>query len=550
MANISAVCDTCNPEIDAEFNPASGARTVEVIAGDLFVSDRCFVRDEIRFLNTGRLIFVPRRKQEYHDEYFVFCRKLVVVGGHAPGQLFPCGPDTPGTSYQANNVIIWQDRLQAAASGAPPSPSSAADGTSHNRNSWSSSSNPNGNNGAHGGAGADGAKGNQGSTSRNAPNLTLVALEVEVGVGDHLTIDFDGQVGGDGSSGQNGGDGGHGMGGRIGKSDTTWPGTGCDRQPGHGGNGGNGGAGGEGGDGGDGGNGGDIQIWSTKENITTGAFAGGKITYVNDGGTGGDGGIGGRGGFRGLGGRAGFPTSECNDASDGPDGAEGEPQTLEGRAFIKGAVGAHGSPASLKMDELTEGTCADLLPMKIEVDPSGLQPPSYCRGFSAPATGDGTITGNHLAQVDGVSLSLSGVTATVKLTSTDSQLDLFFNIAGNSATGQGDLVFSRVFGPDETLSNAIEVNRFEVTSIAPNSGARGADVNVTITGQCFDPSALLQNVVVSGIGVTVVNVLVVNETTVQCVFQIGNLAPLSARDVTVQTGIMQHTLVNGFTVTS
>ena len=100
---------------------------------------------------------------------------------------------------------------------------------------------------------------------------------MEIGAFDHLTIDFDGQNGGEGSLGQKGGDGGNGMGGRQGESDTDWPGTGCDRQPGSGGAGGKGGDGGQGGDGGKGGNAGKIAIVSTHENITSGAFVSGNI---------------------------------------------------------------------------------------------------------------------------------------------------------------------------------------------------------------------------------------------------------------------------------
>jgi hypothetical protein len=75
-------------------------------------------------------------------------------------------------------------------------------------------------------------------------------------------------------------------------------------------------------------------------------------------------------------------------------------------------------------------------------------------------------------------------------------------------------------------------------------------VNVQITGHCFDPSALSKDVIVSGLGVNVFNVLVLDAQTIQCVFSIGNLAALAARDVTVKTGLKQHTLTNAFTVTA
>ena len=67
----------------------------------------------------------------------------------------------------------------------------------------------------------------------------------------------------------------------------------------------------------------------------------------------------------------------------------------------------------------------------------------------------------------------------------------------------GNLILKPSFGTQKTLNNAIEVRRFEVLTISPNTGARGADVNVQITGHCFDPSSLNPDVNVSGLGVTV-----------------------------------------------
>jgi hypothetical protein len=93
------------------------------------------------------------------------------------------------------------------------------------------------------------------------------------------------------------------------------------------------------------------------------------------------------------------------------------------------------------------------------------------------------------------------------------------------------------------------VQSFQVLSVVPNSGARNAQVAVTISGNCFDATAALQQVNVSSTGVNALNVLVVDEHTVTCVFDIGALAPQTQRNVTVTTGTRSHTLINGFTVT-
>src|SRR4030095_5359823 len=115
------------------------------------------------------------------------------------------------------------------------------------------------------------------------------------------------------------------------------------------------------------------------------------------------------------------------------------------------------------------------------------------------------------------------------------------NIAGNSGLGTGNLILNRDFGPDQNVPNAITIHRFEVTGVVPNTGARNNQVAVTISGECFDAGAAIQQVSVSGLGVTVLNVLVVDEHTVTCIFDIAALAVANARDVTVKTGLKQHT---------
>jgi hypothetical protein len=148
-------------------------------------------------------------------------------------------------------------------------------------------------------------------------------------------------------------------------------------------------------------------------------------------------------------------------------------------------------------------------------------------------------------------VSLTGITAIKKATSTDTQLDLRFDISGSSATGTGHLTLERYFGANATMNNAITVQHFDVTGIAPASGAKNTSVNVTITGQCFDPGALAQHVIVSGLGITVYNVVIIDSTTITCTFDIGGpLAALGARDVTVVVGLSSRTLLNSFTVTA
>ena len=87
-----------------------------------------------------------------------------------------------------------------------------------------------------------------------------------------------------------------------------------------------------------------------------------------------------------------------------------------------------------------------------------------------------------------------------------------------------------------------------VLSVTPNTGARSDQVAVTIAGTCFDLGAAIQTISVSGIGVSVLNPIFLDAQTAQCVFDIGAVAPLTARSVTVHTGLLTHTLLNAFTV--
>src|SRR5262245_35120899 len=139
MANIDQICQICDPKVTAVFNPANGSRDKVTITGPLFTTERCFVADEIRFVDPGQLIFRPHVDgdvKRYEEEYVVICRKLIIVGGNAPITLNPCKADDPGQTYQNNNAITWEDRLKPAPDVPNPSPIHAPNGASHDQNNW------------------------------------------------------------------------------------------------------------------------------------------------------------------------------------------------------------------------------------------------------------------------------------------------------------------------------------------------------------------------------------------------------------------------------
>jgi hypothetical protein len=93
---------------------------------------------------------------------------------------------------------------------------------------------------------------------------------------------------------------------------------------------------------------------------------------------------------------------------------------------------------------------------------------------------------------------------------------------------------------------ASNVNAPILSSVSPNSGARGATVNVTLTGQYLTGASA---VTVSS-DVTVSNIVVVNDTTVTATFAVGrpSNANLGLRSVSITTPGGTVTLNNSFRI--
>jgi IPT/TIG domain len=531
MSDLSDVCALCKPQISAEFSV--GPRTTKTISGDVLVSGSCFVADEIIFTGKGKLIFTPNIQQ---PNCAVVCRKLTVTGGNPPVTVNPCNPGDPGTRYNTN-VITWEGRLTSAPAGPPVVPPNAAVGSSPGANGAQGSI------GNTGGSGSSpGQKGREGQKG----TLTVIAIEVEFATGANLVIDYAGQDGGDGGDGQNGGPGAKGSTGSDG-SDASWPSSGCDTATGNGGDGGDGGNGGIGGTGGNGGNAGQIIVITTAEN-KAGVFSNpALVTFVTQS-IGGKGGKGGHGGTAGPGGNSGKPTSDCGLGSKGDPG-----NSLISIVANPGAGGSAGASSSPNFDLIDGSACSNTIPRQL-VLATAVPLATFIRCSSGSSNGTVSVTGQFLDQITSVTCSLSGVTATIKNSSTDTQLDLAIAIAANSATGTGDLIFhySSPF-PAQTLTGAVIVEITQATGISPNTGAKGDTITtVTITGTGFDPTAPNHNVSVSGLGVNVVNVALVDDSSMTCTFEITATAQAGARDVTVTAGpalgACQFTLVGAFTV--
>jgi hypothetical protein len=539
MSDLSDVCcNLCKTDMATQFTGGSATRTQAVISGNVFVPGPCYVADTITFVSPSALIFDPNLDQSSdRPEFAVICRRLIVKGGKAPVDTTPCNPGDPGSRYGNTNVITWKGRLASAPAGAPmgpPAPQPANSGMD-------------GMNGQNGNAGSNGSP-PAGAQRAAAAKLALVALEVEFLSAGNLSIDWAGQNGGDGGAGQLGGNAGSGITGNNG-SDESWPSSGCATPTG------NGGAGGNGGNGGNGGQSGQIIVISTPANIAAaGPFNDpSRVTYVTKS----VGGTGGKGAHGGLGGDPGVPGARSSSCGPGAKGTAGASQVAAfGTVGAAGGV-APGSPAANPvLEALTTGDCAEPIPSHLKFGANSL-PQSFRRCSSGSGIGSLSLGGQFLDQVVSVSTSLAAVTATIAATSTDTQLDLNFMIAANSATGLGDLVFAYGFpaGLTQTLAGAINVVVCAATAIAPVFGVQGSTVAVTITGQAFDLTAAVHQVSVSGLDVTVQagSVAVVSETTITCTLVIGPTAPKTARNVIVTAGTIanpcQSTLTGAFTVT-
>ena len=153
------------------------------------------------------------------------------------------------------------------------------------------------------------------------------------------------------------------------------------------------------------------------------------------------------------------------------------------------------------------------------------------RGTSVPVT----LTGSGLTGATAITVSGSGVTVSNVTVVNDTTVTATFTITSGagltartikvttaqSGTSNG-VTFTAVLPPVPTLS-----------SVAPNSGMRGSDIPVTLTGTDF--TAAGTKITVSGSGVTASNLTVLDNATITATFTITTSASLSSRSVTVTT---------------
>ncbi len=158
---------------------------------------------------------------------------------------------------------------------------------------------------------------------------------------------------------------------------------------------------------------------------------------------------------------------------------------------------------------------------------------SAIRGDTVTVTLVGTALNGASVNVTGGGLLGSGITVSnVQVNSGGTQLTATFAVALLTQTGQRQVSVTTGTGTSGTVTFSVaNPAALSFTSISPASGARGAAVNVTLTGTGFTQSGTA--VMISGTRVAVSNVAVTSATTITATFTIQANATTGSRTVTV-----------------
>jgi hypothetical protein len=162
---------------------------------------------------------------------------------------------------------------------------------------------------------------------------------------------------------------------------------------------------------------------------------------------------------------------------------------------------------------------------------TSISPTSGTRGTSVPVT----LTGTNLTGATGITVSGSGFTVSNLVVVNSTTITATFTIAPSAGTlGSRSVQVTTPGGTSNSVN--FDVNYPgdpTLTSVSPNSGARGTSVSVILTGTNFTTTTLGTPVTVSGSGVTVSNVTVVSSTQITATFTISGGATVGSHSVRV-----------------
>jgi hypothetical protein len=169
-----------------------------------------------------------------------------------------------------------------------------------------------------------------------------------------------------------------------------------------------------------------------------------------------------------------------------------------------------------------------------------ISPTSGVRGTSVSVT----LTGTNLSGAQTINVSGAGVTVSNLTVVSATSLTATFTISSNAALTSRNVTITTPGGT--TGSVTFTVTGSTLASITPTSGQRGTSVPVTLSGTGLTGATAVN---VSGGGITVSAVTVVNDSTVTAGFAISGIAALTGRAVSVTTPIGTTNTVQ-FTVTA
>jgi hypothetical protein len=198
-------------------------------------------------------------------------------------------------------------------------------------------------------------------------------------------------------------------------------------------------------------------------------------------------------------------------------------------ATITIAVNAGASARSLSV-VTAGGTTNSLVGGFTVVTPTltSIAPNSGVRGSIVPVT----LTGTNLTGASAINFSGAGVTASNIVVVNPTTVTATITIAANAGASARSLSVVTAGGNTNTLVGGFTVVAPTLTSLTPNTGARGSVVSVTLTGTYLTGATAIN---FSGAGVTVSNIIVVNPTTVTANFTILSGAATGARSLSVAT---------------
>jgi hypothetical protein len=231
--------------------------------------------------------------------------------------------------------------------------------------------------------------------------------------------------------------------------------------------------------------------------------------------------------------------------------------TISGVTFVSSTTidatfTSNGSTAigNVNIDVVTAGGASNTLPFAINGPVvTSIAPASGNQGTAVAVTLTGTgLTGTTAINVSGGGIAVGALT----VVSNTSVTATFTISAGATASARNVTVTAPGGNSNAVTFTVTGTAASGLTSIMPNTGARGTTQAVVLTGTGLT-GATAVNVSGSGgggggNGVTVTSFTVVNDTTIDATFTISATAALTARNVTVTTASGANTSAVTFTI--